>query len=933
MPLGKLYFHSVAALGTFAAVMAFGGSVGHAGGLWTPLASPVLWAMAALGVATELVTVPLPQGGRLTASFAVLFAALILLGPRSLVFILIMTTVVASAVQRRPWQAAWFNFGQYSIAYLSAALFLRGGRFYADEGHTHWPWLMAGAVVYLVVNIVLVSGYIALEKRVPLHRVFWEDDRWELLFSLVQAPVSVLLVVSYQAHAWLGAALVVVPLLGTSVLFVVLLRMREARSRLRASLAELGAANLRLDGANRELTLLHGVAQKIVSQIDLKETLRLIARESAGIISGDEVLLYLVDPETGELALQRSASGSFDGQLEACEALIGRAVSEQSPVRVEDLAPGSAAGDIGEFRSLLAVPITGDDRAAGAIAVLGRAPGQFSEHDQELLWTLASYATFAIRNAQLYRATQQLAITDGLTGVYNRRYFQRQLENELRRAPRYAFATSLIILDVDHFKAFNDGNGHLLGDQVLRSMAQILKDSVRETDVVARYGGEEFAVILPETGHEVALAVAERIRSKIRAHVFTGKGQKPARMTASLGIASHPTSETTPEELIDRADKALYKAKNLGRDRVCSWSQGDVEPQERKPDGPEPTVQRRLPTRVKVAMDITAWQRYLKEAADPLLAVLTSQLSAMGEIDGSDLARWGHFVEQVLDHLGDDIAGRRDEETRLWSAGPEVILQHPLYAGLRASLSAWFARGVPLTSSENFMLGLCDTLGDHIRLAPFSPQEQLTVLAVVGRFSQFSQLAVSASWQEFFQESSVHLLALQDLEARLRDPHGLEDLLVGATSTVCQALGAEVGVLLVAAGELDPLAPDPLIVRASFGLTAREVQEWAAPPEALAAEALRTREPQLAPDLLYDPRANRPHVESVIERTGIHRGLAVPLVHRGAPIGVLELYGRRRGAFSVAEIRLAQAAAAHVAAAIERFRLEAASDPRTMAPS
>lgn len=939
LPLGKLYFLSVAALGTIAALVVFT-VVGRP--LVLPLTNPVFWIFMALGLATELVTVPLPNGGRMTASFAVLFATLILLGPRSTVAILVGVTALASLVQRRSWKLAWFNFGQYALAYLAADQILDLGRFQAVDAHGHWPLMLGAAAVYLAVNVLLVNGYIALEKKVPLHRVFWEDDRWELLFSLMQAPVSVLLVLSYQTHAWFGVALVFIPLLGSSVLLVMLLRMREARARLNKSLADEAAANERLDAANRELSLLHDVAQKIVSQIDLQETLRLIARESEAIISCDEVLLYLTDPETGELTLQRSATGSYTGPLGLApaergprpaaasrktdltpyERFVKQAAADLRPVRVGDLAHDDPQAPAGEFRSLLAVPILGEDRAAGAIAVLARRQDQFTERDQAVMFTLASYATFAIRNAQLYRATQQLAITDGLTAVYNRRYFQRQLESELRRAPRYAYPTSLILLDVDHFKAFNDGNGHLLGDQVLRSVAQILKDSVRETDVVARYGGEEFAVILPETGADVALVVAERIRSKIKAHPFMGKGQKPARVTASLGIASHVSSEITADALIDRADKALYMAKNAGRDRICSWTQDDAEPLDRTAQAPAPSS-RRQPTRIKSAIDITAWKTYLSEAADPLTASLAEQLAAGGAGSDEDRERWQALIEQALASLGEDLARSREDLARLLAPSLDEISRHPLYANVRAEISRGIAGGLTLTASENLVLSLCNALGDHVRQAPFSPQEQVVVLSAIERLTHYLQLAVSSTWHEFYQQTNAHLVVLGQLEARLQEVYDLDELLSEAVSEACEALGSDVGVLLLADDRALAGQPGELRVRSSCGLTDEEIRRWGIPTsEGLSGEAFRTMQPRHTADALYDPRVHRASYEPLYERTGVRSGLSVPLVHQGAAIGVLEIFSRERRAFSSPEIRLAQSTAGHIAAAIERVRLE-----------
>jgi diguanylate cyclase (GGDEF)-like protein len=160
---------------------------------------------------------------------------------------------------------------------------------------------------------------------------------------------------------------------------------------------------------------------------------------------------------------------------------------------------------------------------------------------------------------------------DGLTGVYNHRYFQEQLRHELARTKRYHRPMSLLLLDLDHFKNFNDRYGHRQGDQLLKEAAEFFDRSKREADTVARYGGDEFAIILPETGHEEALVFAKRLRADFEtAHLGQFVKDENGVVTISVGVASHPDNGTDAETLIELADQALYRAKHAGRNCIRS---------------------------------------------------------------------------------------------------------------------------------------------------------------------------------------------------------------------------------------------------------------------------------------------------------------------------------------------------------------------------
>ena len=226
------------------------------------------------------------------------------------------------------------------------------------------------------------------------------------------------------------------------------------------------------------------------------------------------------------------------------------------------------------LRCFICLPLTSHDRRLGVIYVYRADRDTFTPVEFELLATFASLAAQAIENARLYDQVQDQARTDALTGLYNRREFDRRLKEELERSRRYTHLFSLLMLDIDHFKVVNDTYGHPAGDEVLRALAARIRGQVRPVDQVARYGGEEFTVILPETGGAGALAFAERLCAAIAAVPFALDAGRSIHLTASIGVASFPQDGETERDLIAAADHALYGAKQSGRNRVRRRSDG-----------------------------------------------------------------------------------------------------------------------------------------------------------------------------------------------------------------------------------------------------------------------------------------------------------------------------------------------------------------------
>ncbi len=224
------------------------------------------------------------------------------------------------------------------------------------------------------------------------------------------------------------------------------------------------------------------------------------------------------------------------------------------------------------FASMIAVPLAINGTFWGILRGTDLEPNRFDESDLRLLSVLGGIASLVLNNARLYRRTQELAITDGLTGLYVQSYFKERLEEEVHRSRSNRLALSVALIDIDHFKSLNDSFGHAAGDTVLRSISSLLRRRLRETDFLCRYGGEEFGIIMMQTGLREAVRVIEQIRESIAEERFflPMESFQPVqtRLTVSAGIAAFSEKVREESALLRAADEALYRAKKNGRNRV-----------------------------------------------------------------------------------------------------------------------------------------------------------------------------------------------------------------------------------------------------------------------------------------------------------------------------------------------------------------------------
>ena len=328
----------------------------------------------------------------------------------------------------------------------------------------------------------------------------------------------------------------------------------------------------RLEERIRQLDALHRISRLAAEQRELDQVLPAMLEVTQGVIPGGHSAILLLDPAARVLRVR--ASRGYAPGIEALAiplgtGVTGRCAETGQVVLLSDVAedPAYIAGVPGA-RSEIAVPLLAEGRVLGVLNAESEQPGAYTGEHVRTLSVIAQQAAVVLRSAQLQAETRRLAITDHLTGLYNRRHFVTQLEEHLRRAHRYHETIGVAFLDIDDFKSLNDRHGHSAGDRALQAVAGAMREWVRATDEVARIGGDEFAALLLQAGPDSARLVLERIRASVaELRLYDLHGQL-VTLTLSAGLAVFPADGGDSEGLLGRADAALYEAKRRGRNRV-----------------------------------------------------------------------------------------------------------------------------------------------------------------------------------------------------------------------------------------------------------------------------------------------------------------------------------------------------------------------------
>ncbi|MBN1353509.1 MAG: sensor domain-containing diguanylate cyclase [Candidatus Omnitrophica bacterium] len=279
-----------------------------------------------------------------------------------------------------------------------------------------------------------------------------------------------------------------------------------------------------------------------------------------------EIILTKEDDNVSMSYISYEIDGKLKGLIQPPErerSLIDFTIRSKKPVFLEKKKDLSDFGFDESSGNVLSIPLIARSNVIAVMLIEKIGP---DDYDRFLI--LAPQVAMQIDRISLFGNVEKLSITDGLTDAFLRRYFVERAEEEISRARQYKTCLSFIMADLDHFKKYNDTFGHLVGDAILKDVADILKRNVREIDLVARYGGEEFCILLPETDKSGAYIVAERIRKEVEAHTIKAYDET-MKITVSMGISCFPEDSETRESLIEDADKALYDAKRCGRNKVC----------------------------------------------------------------------------------------------------------------------------------------------------------------------------------------------------------------------------------------------------------------------------------------------------------------------------------------------------------------------------
>jgi diguanylate cyclase (GGDEF)-like protein len=320
----------------------------------------------------------------------------------------------------------------------------------------------------------------------------------------------------------------------------------------------------------RQLEAINAIAQQSTAVMDLEDLLARVCLVIQQAFQVTHVSLFL--REEGDLVLR-----AHEGMLTPCIASGVRLPADKEPwakvlatggsVIEKDLTSATDAFKLfAETASRMSIPLISFGQTLGVLTLHSAERNAFRESELQSLESVADICASSIQNAHYVERIRQLSYLDGLTGIFNRRFFELRIMEEIERARRSEMGMAVVMVDIDQFKRLNDEFGHLLGDEVLRQVSSLFHQQLRKIDVVCRYGGEEFAILLTQTNAQHAMGVAEKLRKLVEGWQFPGV---PRTVTISAGVAAFPEHGTTRDELIHAADTGLYAAKQSGRNHVC----------------------------------------------------------------------------------------------------------------------------------------------------------------------------------------------------------------------------------------------------------------------------------------------------------------------------------------------------------------------------
>jgi diguanylate cyclase (GGDEF)-like protein len=337
--------------------------------------------------------------------------------------------------------------------------------------------------------------------------------------------------------------------------------------------ASMALQNARLYSLERrraqQLEVINAIAQQTTVVLEVKDLLDTVCSLIQKAFRVDHVSILLREEDELVLRAQHgdlSLTIAEGGRLPADTDILGGCLDTGLTLIEHDTAEAGAVNCFyAETVSRMCIPLVSFGQSLGVLMLDSKTRGAFQPSDRQPLESVADICATAIQNAHYVERVKQLAYIDGLTGIFNRRFFELRINEELERARRFETGMAVIMLDIDQFKRLNDEFGHLLGDEVLRQVSSLFHQQLRKIDVVCRYGGEEFAILISQTDPQYSLGIAEKLRRVVETWQFPGV---PRSVTISAGVATYPEHGLGRDDLMKAADAGLYAAKQAGRNRV-----------------------------------------------------------------------------------------------------------------------------------------------------------------------------------------------------------------------------------------------------------------------------------------------------------------------------------------------------------------------------
>lgn len=515
-----------------------------------------------LAILLERMPIPLSQGS-LSLSFAFILCTFYVFGNVIIPVWIASTGIFLSQLvfHKRKILHALFNVG------IIATSTMVGGYVFKFLGGT-WEFpiqINLFIIAFMVVSILAVNHIILgfyfkiVDPNFNLPRLF-NDVKWDGMTYLITVPLGILMAFAYD-YGLTGVMILFAPLATSSYIF----RLYK-----------------KVDEINRQLNGLHDVVIEINANLELKKIMDNVGEHLFDLLKLNSFYIFLLENNALKALYGKGEMVPYleTKTVEIGQGATGYCVKHKVTVLIQDstkderiFSPDKAP----KGSAVLAVPMIRQGEVIGALTAVRNPGNKFSKTDVLILEIMASQTAVAIDNAKTFKEIESQAIVDDLTKVYNYRYFQQKIRQEIEKAALGGTHTSLMIIDLDDFKRINDTYGHAMGNKVLIELSQILRKSIRQYDLLFRYGGDEFVILFPNTDKKTAEKIGQRILESVNEAIFgTSEGIEES-LTFSAGIAEFPTDADDHQDLIRKTDRTMYVgSKEKGKNRVAIYSKKEA---------------------------------------------------------------------------------------------------------------------------------------------------------------------------------------------------------------------------------------------------------------------------------------------------------------------------------------------------------------------